>query len=173
MKPFNFTLSEALEFDYLTKDDLKDAIADYEHLQQVCEDSIGTSDPAEIPAVVDQLRNEIEEANKDAQKPSQYMDDIRRSYEDRHGKIFDTTDEKLVEWVCEDINNAPDADTLVIHNVDFNELERHRLVITEVLYQSDKSETQRQAMEGIINMLEAWSDENYQKTKSKSQSQPI
>ena len=173
MKPFNFTLSEALEFDYLTKDDLKDAIADYEHLQQVCEDSIGTSDPAEIPAVVDQLRNEVEEANKDAQKPSQYMDDIRRSYEDRHGKIFDTTDEKLVEWVCEDINNAPDTDTLVIHNVDFNELERHRLVITEVLYQSDMSETQRQAMEGIINMLEAWSDENYQKTKSKSQSQPI
>ena len=173
MKPFNFTLSEALEFDYLTKDDLKDAIADYEHLQQVCEDSIGTSDPAEIPAVVDQLRNEVEEANKDAQKPSQYMDDIRRSYEDRHGKIFDTTDEKLVELVCEDINNAPDTDTLVIHNVDFNELERQRLVITEVLYQSDMSETQRQAMEGIINMLEAWSDENYQKTKSKSQSQPI
>ena len=168
MKPYNFTLSEALEFDYLTKDDLKDAIADYEHLQQVCEDSIGTSDPAEIPAVVDQLRNEIEEANKDAQKPSQYLADIRRAYEDRHGRIFGTDDEKLVEWVCEDINNAPDTDTLVIHNVDFNELERHRLVITEVLYQSDMSETQRQAMEGIINMLEAWSDENYQKTKSKS-----
>ena len=173
MKPFNFTLSEALEFDYLTKDDLKDAIADYEYLQQVCEDSIGTSDPAEIPAVVDQLRNEIEEAHDDARKPSQYLADIRRAYEDRHGRIFDTTDEKLVEWVCEDINNAPDADTLVIHNVDFNELERHRLVITEVLYQSDMSETQRQAMEGIINMLEAWSDENYQKTKSKAQSQPV
>ena len=158
MKPYNFTLSEALEFDYLTKDELKDAIADYEHLQQVCEDSIGTSDPAEIPAVVDQLRNEIEEANKDAQKPSQYLASIRRAYEDRHGWIFDTPDEKLVEWVCDDINNTPDADTLVIHNVDFNELERHRLVITEVLYQSDMSETQRQAMEGIINMLEAWSD---------------
>lgn len=162
MKPYNFTLSEALEFDYLTKDDLKDAIADYEHLQQVCEDSIGTSDPAEIPAVIDQLRNEIEEAHDDAQKPSQYMDDIRRAYEDRHGKIIDTTDEKLVEWVCEDINNAPDADTLVIKNVNFDELERHRLAITEVLYQSDMSETHRQALEGVINMLEAWSDENYQ-----------
>jgi hypothetical protein len=173
MKPFNFTLSEALEFDYLTKYDLKDAIADYEHLMKVCEDSIGTSDPAEIPAVVDQLRNEIEEANKDAQKPSQYLSDIRRAYEERHGRIYDTPDEKLVEWVCDDINNATDADTLVIHNVDFNELERHRLVITEVLYQSDMSETQRQAMEGIINMLEAWSDENYQKTKSKAQSQPV
>ena len=62
MKPYNFTLSEALEFDYLTKDDLKDAIADYEHLMKVCEDSIGTSDPAEIPAVVDQLRNQEEGA---------------------------------------------------------------------------------------------------------------
>lgn len=173
MKPYNFTLSEALEFDYLTKDELKDAIADYEHLMKVCEDSIGTSDPAEIPAVVDQLRNEIEEANKDAQKPSQYLSDIRRAYEDRHGRIFNTDDEKLVEWVVDDINNATDPDTLVIKNVDFNELERHRLVITEVLYQSDMSETQRQAMEGIINMLEAWSDENYQKTKSKAQSQPI
>ena len=61
MKPYNFTLSEALEFDYLTKDDLKDAIADYEYLMKVCEDSLGTSDPNEIPAVVDQLRNEIEE----------------------------------------------------------------------------------------------------------------
>lgn len=161
MKPYNFTLSEALEFDYLTKDDLKDAIADYEHLMKVCEDSIGTSDPAEILAVVDQLRNEIEEANKDAQKPSQYMAGIRRAYEDRHGRIFDTTDEKLVECVCEDINNAPGADTLVIKNVDFDELERHRLAITEVLYQSDMSETQRQAMEGVINMLEAWSDENW------------
>ena len=60
MKPYNFTLSEALEFDYLTKDDLKDAIADYEHLMKVCEDSIGTSDPAEIPAVVDQLNNQEE-----------------------------------------------------------------------------------------------------------------
>ena len=61
MKPYNFTLSEALEFDYLTKDDLKDAIADYEHLMKVCEDSIGTSDPDEIPAVVDQLRNQEED----------------------------------------------------------------------------------------------------------------
>ena len=158
MKPYNFTLSEALEFDYLTKDDLKDAIADYEHLQQVCEDSIGTSDPAEIPAVVDQLLNEIEEAHDDAREPSQYLSDIRRAYEDRHGRIFDTDDEKLVEWVCEDINNAPEPDTVIIYNVDFNELERHRLVITEVLYQSGMSETQRQAMEGVINMLEAWSD---------------
>ena len=164
MKPFNFTLAEALEFDYLTKDDLKDAIADYEHLMKVCEDSIGTSDPAEIIAVVDQLQNEIDEAHEDARKPSQYMADIRRAYEDRHGRIFDATDEKLVEWVCEDINNAPDADTLVIKNVDFDELERHRLTITEVLYQSDMSETQRQAMERVINMLEVWSDENYQKT---------
>ena len=166
MKPFNFTLSEALEFDYLTKDDLKDAIADYEHLQQVCEDSIGTSDPAEIPAVVDQLRNEIEEANKDAQKPSQYMDDIRRSYEDRHGKIFDTTDEKLVEWVCEDINNATDADTLVIHNVDCKLLKQQLRELYDIPNRTE-------ALEGIITMLEAWEDENYQKTKSKAQSQPI
>ena len=166
MRPYNFTLSEALEFDYLTKDDLKDAIADYEHLQQVCEDSIGTSDPAEIPAVVDQLRNEIEEANKDAQKPSQYMYDIRRSYEDRHGKIFDTPDEKLVEWVCEDINNATDTDTLVIHNVDCKLLKQQLRELYDIPNRTE-------ALEGIITMLEAWEDENYQKTKSKAQSQPI
>ena len=166
MRPYNFTLSEALEFDYLTKDDLKDAIADYEHLQQVCEDSIGTSDPAEIPAVVDQLRNEIEEANKDAQKPSQYMYDIRRSYEDRHGKIFDTPDEKLVEWVCDDINNATDTDTLVIHNVDCKLLKQQLRELYDIPNRTE-------ALEGIITMLEAWEDENYQKTKSKAQSQPI
>lgn len=166
MKPFNFTLSEALEFDYLTKDDLKDAIADYEHLQQVCEDSIGTSDPAEIPAVVDQLRNEIEEANKDAQKPSQYLSDIRRAYEDRHGKIFDTDDEKLVEWVCEDINNTLDPDTLVIHNVDCKLLKQQLRELNDIPNRTE-------ALEGIITMLEAWEDENYQETKSKAQSQPI
>lgn len=166
MKPYNFTLSEALEFDFLTKDDLKDAIADYEHLQQVCEDSIGTSDPAEIPAVVDQLRNEVEEANKDAQKPSQYLSDIRRAYEDRHGWIFDTTDEKLVEWVCDDINNTPDANTLVIHNVDCKLLKQQLRELYDIPNRTE-------ALEGIITMLEAWEDENYQKTKSKAQSQPI
>lgn len=166
MKPFNFTLAEALEFDYLTKDDLKDAIAGYEHLQQVCEDSIGTSDPVEIPAVVDQLRNEVEEANKDAQKPSKHLSDIRRAYEDRHGKIFDTDDEKLVEWVCEDINNAPDDDTLVIHKVDCKLLRQQLRELYDIPNRTE-------ALEGIINMLEAWEDENYQKTKSKAQSQPI
>lgn len=166
MKPYNFTLSEALESDYLTKDDLKDAIADYEHLMKVCEDSIGTSDPAEILAVVDQLRNEIEEANKDAQKPSQYMAGIRRAYEDRHGRIFDTTDEKLVECVCEDINNAPGADTLVIKNVDCKLLKQQLRELYDIPNRTE-------ALEGIITMLEAWSDENYQKTKSKAQSQPI
>ena len=154
MRPYNFTLSEALEFDYLTKDDLKDAIADYEHLQQVCEDSIGTSDPAEIPAVIDQLRNEIEEAHDDAQKPSQYMDDIRRAYEDRHGKIIDTNDEKLVEWVCEDINNAPDADTLVIKNVDCKLLQQQLRELYDIPNRSE-------ALEGIITMLEAWVDAHY------------
>ena len=166
MKPYNFTLSEALEFDYLTKDELKDAIADYEHLQHVCEDSIGTSDPAEIPAVVDQLRNEVEEANKDAQKPSQYLSDIRRAYEDRHGRIFDTPDEKLVEWVCDDINNAPDADTLVIKNVDCKLLKQQLRELYDIPNRTE-------ALEGIITILEAWEDENYQKTKSKAQSQPI
>lgn len=161
MKPYNFTLSEALEFDYLTKDDLKDAIADYEHLQQVCEDSLGTSDPAEIPAVVDQLRNEVEEANKDAQKPSQYMDDIRRSYEDRHGRIFDTDNEKLVEWVCEDINNAPDADTIVIKNVDCKLLRQQLRELYDIPNRTE-------ALEGIITMLEAREDDHYQKTKSKA-----
>lgn len=154
MKPYNFTLSEALEFDYLTKDDLKDAIADYEHLQQVCEDSIGTSDPAEIPAVVDQLRNEIEEANKDAQKPSQYLSDIRRAYEDRYGKIFDTDDEKLVGWVCEDINNAPDDDTVIIKNVYCKLLKQQLRELYDIPNRTE-------ALEGIINMLEAWEDENY------------
>ena len=166
MKPYNFTLSEALEFDYLTKDEIKDAIGDYEHLMKVCEDSLGTSDPAEIPAVVDQLRNEIEEANKDAQKPSQYLASIRRAYENRHGRIFGTDDEKLVEWVCEDVNNAPDADTLVIHNVDCKLLKQQLLELYDIPNRTE-------ALEGIITMLEAWEDENYQKTKSKAQSQPI
>ena len=166
MKPYNFTLSEALEFDYLTKDDLKDAIADYEHLQQVCEDSIGTSDPAEIPYKIDQLENEIEEAHDDARKPSQYLSDIRRAYEDRHGKIFDTDDEKLVEWVCEDINNATDADTLVIHNVDLKLLKQQLLELYDIPNRTE-------ALEGIITILEAWEDENYQETKSKAQPQPI
>ena len=154
MKPFNFTLSEALDFDYLTKDDLKDAIADYEHLMKVCEDSIGTSDPAEIPAVVDQLRNEIDEAESSAQKPSQYMDDIRRAYEDRHGRIFDTTDEKLVEWVCEDINNAPGTNTLVIKNVDCKLLKQQLRELYDIPNRSE-------ALEGIITMLEAWEDAHY------------
>lgn len=154
MKPYNFTLSEALEFDYLTKDDLKDAIADYEHLMKVCEDSIGTSDPAEIPAVVDQLRNEIDEAESNAQKPSQYMDDIRRAYEDRHGRIFDTDDEKLVEWVCEDINNAPDTDTVVIKNVDCKLLQQQLRELYDIPNRSE-------ALEGIITMLEAWEDAHY------------
>ena len=154
MRPYNFTLSEALDFDYLTKDDLKDAIADYEHLQQVCEDSIGTSDPAEIPYKVDQLENEIEEAHDDAQKPSQYLDDIRRAYEDRHGRIFDATDEKLVEWVCEDINNAPDADTVIIKNVDCKLLKQQLRELYDIPNRSE-------ALEGIITMLEAWVDAHY------------
>ncbi len=154
MKPYNFTLSEALEFDYLTKDELKDAIADYEHLQQVCEDSIGTSDPAEIPYKIDQLENEIEEAHDDARKPSQYMADIRRAYEDRYGRIFDATDEKLVEWVCEDINNAPDTDTLVIKNVDCKLLQQQLRELYDIPNRSE-------ALEGIITMLEAWEDAHY------------
>ena len=157
MKPYNFTLSEALEFDYLTKDDLKDAIADYEHLMKVCEDSIGTSDPDEIPAVVDQLENEIEEAHDDAQKPSQYLDDIRRAYEDRHGRIFDATDEKLVEWVCEDINNAPDTDTVVIKNVDCKLLQQQLRELYDI-------PNRIEALEGIITMLEAWEDDYNQET---------
>lgn len=117
MKPYNFTLSEALEFDCLTKDDLKDAIADYEHLMKVCEDSIGTSDPAEILAVVDQLRNQEE-------------------------------------------------DTLVIKNVDCKLLRQQLRELYDIPNRSE-------ALEGVINMLEAWSDENYQETKNTAQSQPI
>ena len=101
MKPYNFTLSEALEFDYLTKEDLKDAIADYEHLMKVCEDSIGTSDPAEIPAVVDQLKNQ--------------------------------------------------EDTLVIKNVNFELLQQQLRELYDIPNRPD-------ALEGVINMLEAWSD---------------
>ena len=112
MKPFNFTLGEALEFDYLTKDDLKDAIADYEHLMKVCEDSIGTSDPAEIPAVVDQLKNQEE-------------------------------------------------DTIIIKNVDCKLLKQQLWELYDIPNRSE-------ALEGVINMLEVWSDENYQETKSKA-----
>ena len=82
------------------------------------------------------------------------MDDIRRAYEDRHGRIFDTDDEKLVEWVCEDINNAPDTDTVIIKNVDCKLLQQQLRELYDIPNRSE-------ALEGIITMLEAWEDAHY------------
>ena len=63
---------------------------------------------------------------------------------------------------------------LVIPNIDFEELEKHRKVIDKLLYES-KVTTKRyrgyykisaeheEALEGILNMLDFWSDAQLEK----------
>lgn len=100
MKPLNFSLAEALDFDYLTKEEIKEVILEYEHIKNVLEDSLGTSDPDEVIARVDQLEEEVRAAEN---KNNELLQDIREAYEHRRGAIYDADDEQLVKWVCEDI----------------------------------------------------------------------
>jgi len=50
--------------------------------------------------------------------------------------------------------------TLVIENVDFEELERHRLILIQVHHDLPDG-PEREAVLGIQNMLDDWSDKIY------------
>jgi len=51
---------------------------------------------------------------------------------------------------------------LIIHNVDLRALERQRLQLVELSFNDDARKhmtpAQKSALDGVINMLDAWSD---------------
>lgn len=158
MIPYNCTIAEAFRYhrNLITDDDIQVALDDAEHTEEI----LNHYDIADLDVELDQLitfRDDNEERLKEADENAQFVRDVRAAFEDRHGKIYDTPLEKLAQWVGEDIDNAPDSDTLIIHNVDLDMLESQRLELTKLLA-TEMPESQREALEGVVFMLEVWSD---------------
>lgn len=157
MIPYNCTIAEAFRYhrNLITDDDIQDALDDAEHIGKILiENDLGVDD---LAVQLDQLQQLKEIDMEEVVENTQFVHDVRAAFEDRHGLVYDTPLEKLAEWVKEDIDNAPDSDTLIIHNVDLDMLESQRLELAKLLA-TEMPESQREALEGIVSMLESWSD---------------
>lgn len=106
MNPLNFSPLEAFQFNLLTNDEIEENLREHEHLIDTLIETLDTADPNEILQIIDQKDHKIEELESQIQQTeSEFIQQIREAYEYRHGGIYDTPLEQLIQWVCEDIKN--------------------------------------------------------------------
>ena len=106
MKPIYCSIAEAFRYHRatLTDDEIQDALDDYEYILTDAD-----VEPKELVQELDQLR-EFKEDNEGAEEALRFVADIKRVYEDRFGRIFDTPLDTLVQWIADDLQRVPDED---------------------------------------------------------------
>ena len=76
----------------------------------------------------------------------------------------DTSKELFTFYMPSD--SLPTVKTLVIENVDYKQLDKQRLILAEFLMSKHRLSKKRvDALNGILNMLDFWSDKEYFKYK--------
>ena len=106
MKPIYCSIAEAFRYHRatLTDDEIQDALDDYEYILTDAD-----VEPKELVQELDQLR-EFKEDNEGAEEALRFVADIKRVYEDRFGRIFDTPLDTLVQWIADDLQRVPEED---------------------------------------------------------------
>ena len=111
MKPLNVTLGDAFRYQrHLVTDEEIQAALD------LCEEMLnatGELDPtniAEESQILKDFKDENEDTIKEAEAAIAFVADIKRVYEDRFGRIFDTPLDTLVQWIHDDLQRVPEED---------------------------------------------------------------
>lgn len=114
LKPLNSTISDAFRYhrQTLAVQEIQEALDDYDALADAVGwfefDSSNARD--EIQKLVD-FKEDNEDTIADAEAALRFVEDIKRVYEDRHGRIFDTPLDTLVQWIHDDLQRVPDEET--------------------------------------------------------------
>ena len=178
MIPYNCTLLDALRYhrDLVTDDDIIEEVEYLNSIVDVVEDKIDfdsdSDSTAELSAVLDQKQEFIDRVeaacdwNCDIDEvvkmiklnpAPDFFEKIKKAYEYRFGRIFGSNFDFMQEEIEKTIKEAPDSDTLVIQGVDFDLLEQQRQMLGQ-LNRSTLSAEELEALTGLLNMLDSWSD---------------
>ena len=154
MIPYNCTLIDAIRYHrHLVTDD--DLIVEIERLQAIVD---VVNDKIDFDTV-DELAIALDQKDEDLHN---FFEKVKGDYEYRHGSVYDVDCDLLAELVGKDIKSSPDDDALIINNVDLDLLEQQRLMLSVVLDRLNitpgVTPDEIEALEGILNMLDSWSD---------------
>ena len=164
MIPLNMTIAEAFRYhrEIVTDEDIQEALDRDQSLLEHLENIFETSDLDELNSISNELNNwrdnfyefdTPEKALEELKSHRDFVEDIKRSYEDRHGLIFDTPLDQLHQWVAEDIDKVPDEDGIIIYDVDKVLLGEDLKTLAEIVNPDTCSNEQLQAYSRILAIL--------------------